>query len=121
MDDKMMKELEAKTAELYAEEECVPCGAEEELEVATMRVYGEKAPLIFGVAAAGSGTATYALVDYSFAGARTLWVYIGGAWKAHAIGDAEVASIAKVVMECNRLDVWWSDGTINMIRCWKTF
>ena len=73
MDEKMMKELDAKTAELYAEEEeCVPCGAEEALQEATMKVYGEKAQTIFGIAAAESGTAAYALVDYSFAGARTL-------------------------------------------------
>ncbi len=121
MEEKMMKELEAKTAELYSEGECVPCGAEEELKEATMRAYGEGAPAVFGVAAAGTGTATYALVDYSFSGARRLWAYVGSEWKSHPMTDDEVSGIAKIVMECKRLDVWWSDGTINMIRCWKTF
>lgn len=70
----------------------------------------------------GSGEAKYLLVDYSFtSNVRTLWAYAGDRWRHRRINDAQVAGIAKVVMESDRLDVWWSDSTINFVRCWKKF
>jgi len=73
-------------------------------------------------AAAGSGTASHALVDYSLTSAnRVLWAYAGKKWRYRHITDAQVAGIAKVVMEASRLDVWWTDGNLTFVRCWKKF
>jgi len=72
--------------------------------------------------AAGQGYADYILVDYSFTSTyRVLWAYAGGAWRHRKINDAQVAGIAKVAMEATRIDVWWSDGNLNFIRCWKKY
>ncbi|MFB0513965.1 MAG: hypothetical protein ACETVQ_00150, partial [Candidatus Bathyarchaeia archaeon] len=118
------EELEEKARELYEEvkvEVAVP--VEPELEEAVREVYKEPELVqALGIAVAASGTASYALVDYSFtSNVRTLWAYAGGGWRHRGITDAQVAGIAKVVMESDRLDVWWSDNTINFARCWKKF
>lgn len=123
-EEKIFKELEEKAAELYAEEVRVEVPVEPELMQAMREVYGKEPQLVqvLGIAAAASGTASYALVDYSFtSNVRTLWAYAGGGWRNRALSDAQVAGIAKVVMEADRLDVWWSDSGINFARCWKKF
>lgn len=123
-EEKIFEELEEKARELYEEvkvEVAVP--VEPELEEAIREVYKEPELVqALGIAVAASGTASYALVDYSFtSNVRTLWAYAGDGWRHRRITDAQVAGIAKVVMESDRLDVWWSDNTINFARCWKKF
>lgn len=123
-EEKIFKELEAKAAELYAAPEMAEIPTEPELEQATKKVYGKEPQLVqvLGIAAAASGTATYALVDYSFtSNVRTLWAYAGGGWRHRALTEGQVAGIAKIVMKADRLDVWWSNGTINFARCWKKY
>jgi hypothetical protein len=125
-EEKIFAELEAKTSELYSKQlaAATPAGAEAELGAAMKKAYGEEPKMaqVLGIGAAGSGTAQYALVDYSFvANVRCLWAYVGGAWRSRLLTDQQVEGIAKVVMEANRLDVWWSDGAINFVRCWKSF
>jgi hypothetical protein len=125
----IMEELEAQSQELYATIAAPPAAVPEiaaepvvaALDEATKEVYA-KMPLVGLVAAAGSGTASYALVDYSFTSAtRVLWAYAENKWRCKAISDAEVAGIAKVVMEATRLDVSWSDSNLTFVRCWKKY
>ena len=71
-------------------------------------------------AAKSEGWAQHILVDYSFAGARTLWAYAEGAWRYKPLTDAEVASIAKLVMEAGKVYVWWNTSNVlTMVRTWK--
>lgn len=127
-EEEIFKELEAKSEELYAKiaappmEVAVP--AEPDLEQAMKAVYGKEPHLVqvLGIAAAASGTATYALVDYSFtSNVRTLWANAGGGWRNRPLSEAQVAGIAEIVMKAVRLDVWWSDSRINFARCWKKY
>jgi len=91
------------------------------LEQAAKEVYAAM-PAVGLVTAAGSGRASYALVDYSFTStSRVLWAYAGNAWRYRAIGDAEVAGIAKIVMESTFLDVSWTDSNLTFVRCWRKF
>lgn len=125
-EEKIFKELEEETAELYAEEAEVEVAVpvEPELVQAMKEVYGKEPDLVqtLGILAATSGTASYALIDYSFtSNARYLWTYAGGGWRYRPLNDAQIAGIAKVVMEAYRLDVWWSGSKINFARCWKKF
>lgn len=125
-EEKIFKELEEETAKIYAEEAEVEVAVpvEPELAQAMKDVYGKEPQLVqvLGLAAAASGTASYALVDYSFtSNARRLWAYASGGWRNRALNDAQIAGIAKVIMETYRLDVWWSNNTINFVRCWKKF
>ena len=120
----IMAELEAESEKLRAEAEAPKVAVEPvaaALEEAAKEVYVSM-PEVGLVAAAGSGTASYALVDYSFTSSyRVLWAYAGNAWRRRAINDAQVAGIAKVVMEAARLDVWWTDSKLTFVRCWKKF
>jgi len=127
-EEEIFKELEAKSEELYAKiaappmEVAVP--AEPDLEQAMKAVYGKEPHLVqvLGIAAAASGTAIYALVDYSFtSNVRTLWAHAGGGWRNRPLSEAQVAGIAEIVMKADRLDVWWSDSRINFARCWKKY
>ena len=128
-EDKIFKELEAEAQKLYASMEAgmVPAAEipmEAELEQASVKVYGTEPELVqvLGISAAQSGTASHALVDYVFTSAvRRLWAYVGGRWRGRNINEAQVAGIGKVVMEADRLDVWWSNDTINFVRCWKKY
>ena len=127
-EEEIFKELEAKSEELYAKIEAPPIGvelpAEPGLEQAMREVYGMEPHLVqvLGIAAAASGTAAYALVDYSFtSNVRTLWAHAGGGWRHRAISEAQVAGIAEIAMKADRLDVWWSDSRINFARCWKKY
>jgi len=68
----------------------------------------------------GSGEAKYLLVDYSFTTkVRTLWAYAGDAWRHRSITDAEVAGIAKLLMEAGRVHVRWKDGEMTFVRAIK--
>jgi len=128
-EEKVLKELEEEAQRYY---ESIGAGVapevgppmESELEQAAIEVYGREPELVqvLGISAAQSGTASYALIDYVFtSNVRRLWAYAGGSWKGRNINEAQVAGIAKVIVESYRLDVWWSDSTINFIRCWKKF
>ena len=127
-EEEIFEELEAKSKELYEKIEAKPIEvevpAEPDLEQAMKAVYGEEPHLvqILGIAAAASGTATYALVDYSFtSNVRTLWAYAGSGWRNRALSEGQVAGIAEIVMKADRLDIWWSDSRINFARCWKKY
>ena len=128
-EEKIFKELEEEAQKLYASMEAgmipgVQTPMEAELEQASVEVYGKEPELVqvLGISAAQSGTATHALVDYVFTSAvRRLWAYVGGRWRGRNINEAQVGGIAKVVMEADRLDVWWSNNTINFVRCWKKY
>lgn len=120
----IFEELEEEARKLYEEVKVkVAVPAEPELEAAVREVYKEPELIqVLGIAVAASGTASFALVDYSFtSNVRTLWAYAGDGWRHRALTDAQVAGIAKVVMEADRLDVWWSDSQINFARCWKKY
>jgi len=123
----IMEELEQESEKLMEEapteipEMTVEAPVTAALEEETEALY-EKTPAIGMVTAAGSGKASHALVDYSFTSTyRILWAYAGGAWRHRKINDAQVAGIAKVAMEATRIDVWWSNGNLNFIRCWKKY
>ena len=125
----IMAELEVQSRELYAAiaapAVAVPEIAMEPvvaaLDEATKEVYA-KMPPVGLVAAAGRGRASYALVDYSFTSAsRVLWVYAGNKWRHKVISNAEVAGIAKLIMEATMLDVSWSDSNLTFVRCWKKY
>jgi len=125
----IMAELEAESEKLYAAIVAPTVAAAEvaeapvaaALEQAAKEVYATM-PQVGLVAAAGSGRASYALVDYSFtSAARVLWAYAGDAWRYKVISDAHVAGIAKVVMEATWLDVWWTDSNLTFVRCWKKY
>jgi len=106
----IMAELEAESEKLRAEAEAPKVAVEPvaaALEEAAKEVYVSM-PEVGLVAAAGSGTASYALVDYSFTSSyRVLWAYAGNAWRRRAINDAQVA--------------WWTDSKLTFVRCWKKF
>ena len=128
-EEKIFKELEEEAQKLYASMEAgmepgVQTPMEAELEQASVEVYGKEPELVqvLGISAAQSGTASHALVDYVFTSTvRRLWAYVGGRWRGRNINEAQVAGIAKVAMEADRLDVWWSNNTINFVRCWKKY
>ncbi len=81
---------------------------------------GKKVEVAVG---AGSGTASYVLVDHSCEyDYKLLWAYVGDAWRYKWLNDGEMAGIAKVVMEANWLDVWFGDDNIiTYLRCWKQY
>lgn len=128
-EEKILKELDAEASKLYAPivAEAVPeveVPVETELRQAVKEIYGKEPQLaqVLGIVAAQGGTATYALIDYSFtSNIRYLWAYAGGAWRNRAINNSQVAGIAQVVMNASRLDVWWTNNKINLARCWKKF
>ena len=123
-EEEIMAELEAKSEKLLAAA-AAPEIAEEPvlaaLEEAAKEFYAEM-PEVGLVTAAGSGRASHALVDYSFtSNYRVLWAYAGNAWRNRRITDAQVAGIAKIVMEATWLDVWWTDSKLTFVRCGKKF
>jgi len=76
--------------------------------------------MVMPAAVKGSDYAQYILVDYSFTStSRVLWAYAGSAWRYKVIGDAEVAGIAKVLMESSKVYVWWDGNQITYIRGFK--
>ena len=123
----IMEELEAQSQELYAAI-AAPAAAVPEiaaepvvaaLDEATKEVYA-KMPMVGLVAAAGSGTASYALVDYSFTSAtRVLWAYAENKWRYKVISDAEVAGIAKLLMESGKVYVCWEENRLTFVRAFK--
>ena len=70
--------------------------------------------------AKGSGYATYILVDYSLtSNNRVLWAYAGKKWRYRHITDAQVAGIAKLLMEASKVYVWWDENKLTGIRAFK--
>lgn len=68
----------------------------------------------------GSGYAQYLLVDYSFTSSiRYLWAYAGNRWRYKRITDAEVAGIAKLLMEATKVLVWWEGNKLLFVRARK--
>ncbi|OEU69907.1 MAG: hypothetical protein BA863_07800 [Desulfovibrio sp. S3730MH75] len=68
----------------------------------------------------GCGYATYALIDYYFAGtSRILWAYAGNRWRYRRIAKHEVAGIVKLLNESKRLYVCWNGNQITFVRGWK--
>jgi len=66
------------------------------------------------------GYAQYLLVDYSFtSAARVLWAYAGDAWRYKVISDAEVAGIAKLLMESSKVYVCWEENKLTFVRGFK--
>jgi hypothetical protein len=125
----IMEELEVQSRELYAAIAVPPVAVPEiaaepvvaALAEATKEIYA-KMPPVGLVAAAGSGRASYALVDYSFTStSRVLWAYAENKWRYKVISNTEVAGIAKLIMEATLLDVSWSDSNLTFVRCWKKY
>jgi len=121
----IMAELDTATEKLKAAVAVAPEVAAEPaaaaLEQAAKEVYAG-VPAVGLVTAAGNGRASYVLVDYSFTSTqRVLWAYAGDAWRYRIISDAQVAGIAKAVMESTYVDVWWTDSSMTFVRCWKKF
>ena len=123
-ENEIMTELESESEKLYAAAAPPEVAAEPiaaAIEKAAKEVYA-RMPEVGLVAAAGSGKASYALVDYSFTSDyRVLWAYAGGKWRNRFITDAQVGGIAKLLMEATQLGVWWTDSKITFMRCWKKF
>ena len=93
-------------------------------EATVMSANGPTAEIVSNAApaGAGSGTATYLLVDHYIGGsAGTLWGFAGGEW--HAANNSEPVDeegIDQVAFASNRVDVWWnSTGAMTVLRCWK--
>ena len=123
----IMAELEVQSRELYAAiaapAVAVPEIAAEPvvaaLAEATKEVYA-KMPPVGLVAAAGSGRASYALVDYSFTStSRVLWVYAGNKWRYKVISDTQVAGIAKLLMESSKVYACWEENKLTFVRGFK--
>jgi C1A family cysteine protease len=68
----------------------------------------------------GSGTAKYVLVDDRFGSTAVLWAYAGGAWRHRVVAKDELAGLAQVVFSATRVDVWWDNNNITLIRPWKS-
>ena len=68
----------------------------------------------------GCGYAQYLLVDYSFTSAtRVLWAYAENKWRYKVISDAEVAGIAKLLMESGKVYVCWEENRLTFVRAFK--
>jgi C1A family cysteine protease len=68
----------------------------------------------------GCGYAKYLLVDYSFTSAtRVLWAYAENKWRYKVISDAEVAGIAKLLMESSKVYVCWEENRLTFVRAFK--
>jgi C1A family cysteine protease len=70
--------------------------------------------------AKGSGPAKHILIDKYFGGGVRLWAYAGGKWRHKNIPDAELSGIAQELFAANRVDVWWDQDQITLVRAWKS-
>jgi Kelch motif len=68
---------------------------------------------------AGTGTASYLLVDHYFGGGSRLWAYVSGNWHGKDIPDGDLAGIAEDLYAASRVDCWWSGGDLTVVRGWK--
>jgi len=121
-EEQAFKALEEMTKKVYAQPAAREAPLASTLQAKAAQVYAAEPGLldVLGLAAAGSGTAKYILVDYSFTSSvRYLWAYVDTEWKYRALNDDQVAGIAKVALEANTVQVWWTDSQITFIRCWK--
>lgn len=124
----IMEELEKETAKLQGAIKTESKVSEVELPIAqalqeaSKKVYAGIPEIGIEVGESGSGKATYVLVDYSCTSTgRTLWAYSGDKWRYVYLKDADLAGIAKVAMEADSLDAWWTDSQLTFVRCWKKF
>jgi hypothetical protein len=69
----------------------------------------------------GSGTAQHILVDRHFSGAVVLWAYAGGAWRHRSLDAADLAGLSQVLFGAGRVDVWWDQNQITLVRPWRSF
>jgi hypothetical protein len=75
-----------------------------------------------GSPAAGSGTATYLLLDHYFGGSNgTFWTYDGSTWRAAGTGEpSDEQGFAQVAFAANRVDMWWdANNAVTIVRSWK--
>jgi hypothetical protein len=75
-----------------------------------------------GSPAAGSGTATYLLLDHYFGGSSgTFWTYDGSTWRAAGTGEpSDEQGFAQVAFAANRVDMWWdANNAVTIVRSWK--
>lgn len=75
-----------------------------------------------GSPAAGSGTATYLLLDHFFGGSNgTFWTYDGSTWRAAGTGEpSDEQGFAQVAFAANRVDMWWdANNALTVVRSWK--
>jgi hypothetical protein len=68
---------------------------------------------------AGSGQASYVLVDRYIGGAAVLWAYASGAWHGKDVSDEDLAGIAQDLFAANRVDAYWSGAELTIARGWK--
>jgi hypothetical protein len=68
---------------------------------------------------AGSGQASYVLVDRYIGGGAVLWAYASGAWHGKDVSDEDLAGIAQDLFAANRVDAYWSGAELTIARGWK--
>lgn len=65
---------------------------------------------------AGNGKAQYLLLDHFAAGDGTLWAYVDGSWRGHAIGQDEFSGVGQDLFAADQADTWWDNA-----RGWNTY
>ncbi len=68
---------------------------------------------------AGSGQASYLLLDRYIGGGAVLWAYVDGAWHGKDVPDGDIAGIAQDLFTANRVDAYWSGSELTIARGWK--
>jgi hypothetical protein len=68
---------------------------------------------------AGSGQASYLLLDRYIGGGAVLWAYASGAWHGRDVSDEDLAGIAQDLFAANRVDAYWSGAELTIARGWK--
>jgi len=68
---------------------------------------------------AGSGQASYLLLDRYIGGGAVLWAYASGAWHGKDVSDEDLAGIAQDLFAANRVDAYWSGAELTIARGWK--
>ena len=68
---------------------------------------------------AGSGQASYLLVDRYIGGGAVLWAYASGAWHGKDVSEEDLAGIAQDLFAANRVDAYWSGAELTIARGWK--
>ena len=70
---------------------------------------------------AGSGRAQYLLLDRFAAGDGTLWAYVDGSWRGHAVGQDEFSGVGQDLFAADQVDTWWDNAELTIARGWKTY
>ena len=68
---------------------------------------------------AGTGQATYLLIDRHFGGGAVLWAYAGGSWHGKSVSEEDLSGIAQDLFAANRVDAYWSGSDLTLVRGWK--